>query len=255
MLLEVRNIYHHYAYNTLFKKIQKQILNNINLNIDYAQNTALIGPSGCGKSTLARIIAQIQKPTSGDILLNGIKVETKTLMQKRNFYKQVQILFQDPISSLNPRLNIFQSLQEPLINLFAIKNTQEQLQMILPFLDSLDLPKQILYYYPTMLSGGQAQRICIIRMLLVQPKFALLDEITSGLDYATQKKVLDLLVSLQCKNSSSFLFITHDISLAQEFCQNIILMQDGKIIEIITNQENFTSQLGNELINGYNHVL
>ncbi len=255
MLLELKNISHYYTYNNIFKTTKKQILKNINFTIDSSQNIALIGPSGCGKSTLAKIIVQLQTPKSGEIFLNNKKIQLKTLTQKREFYKQVQILFQDPISSLNPKINILQNLQEPLINLLSIKDKQEQLKKIIPIFTSLNLQKQILYYYPSMLSGGQAQRVCISRMLLIQPKLIILDETTSGLDYILQDKVMNLFLSLQKEHSSSFLFITHDISLAKKFCQNIMLMQNGEIIEIISNNQKFKSLLGQELLNSYESIL
>uniref|UniRef100_UPI0026F2E4F4 ABC transporter ATP-binding protein n=1 Tax=Helicobacter bilis TaxID=37372 RepID=UPI0026F2E4F4 len=197
MLLEVRNINHIFTYNTFFKKYTKQILNNVSFKMKQRENIALIGPSGCGKSTLAKIIAQLQKPQSGQILFNGKVVNLENLQQKKEFYKQAQILFQDPLSSLNPRYNVLEHLQEPLNHLLNIQSKSAQLQKIYPILEQLDLPNSILYHYPAMLSGGQAQRVCIARMLLIKPLFVILDETTSGLDYELQEEIWNLFLNMQ----------------------------------------------------------
>ena len=231
MLLEVCNISHEYSYYRMVRKYAKEILRDISLNIKISENIALVGPSGCGKSTLAKIIAQLQKPKKGCIKLHNTNVKLTTLAQRRQFYKQVQILFQDPLSSLNPRLTILDNLQEPLFHLLSLHTLESHLHIIIPLLDKLELPHDILYKYPMMLSGGQAQRICIARALLIKPKLIILDETTSGLDYDLQEKIWNLFTETQQKTQCSFLFITHDIQLARRFCSTFILMQNGKIVE------------------------
>lgn len=246
MLLTLKNLCFHYTYFHGFKKTKKQILSNINLTLQDNTNIALIGRSGCGKSTLAKLIAQLHKPKSGEILLYNQPIDTSTITKKRDFYMQVQILFQDPISSLNPRLSIFENLQEPLLYLLGMKDKRQRLERIYPLLDSLKLPRSILQSYPTMISGGQAQRICIARMLLIQPKLILLDETTSGLDYELQQEVWNLFLTLQQQTQCCFFFITHDILLARQFCQRLLLMQNNTIIEDIPSHERFQSTLGKE---------
>ena len=233
MLLEVDNISHSFTYNNLFRKKTSQILNNISFKIKQGENAALIGPSGCGKSTLAKIIAQLQKPTSGNIFFQNKPVILQNLSQRRTFYKHLQILFQDPLGSLNPRYNVLANLQEPLCNLLDIKDLDTQLQKIYPILELLSLPKQILYHYPQMLSGGQAQRVCIARILLIKPKFVILDESTSGLDYELQETIWNLFLDMQRTHNTTFLFITHDIILAHKYCQKLMLMENGNLIETI----------------------
>lgn len=247
MLLEVNNVTHIFTYNSLFEKHTKQIINNISFKIKQGENVALVGPSGCGKSTLAKIIAQLQQPKSGDILFFNKPVILKNLSQRRNFYKQVQILFQDPLSSLNPRYNVLENLQEPLRFLLNINDKTSQLQKIYPIFENLELPKNILYHYPMMLSGGQAQRVCIARMLLIEPLFAILDETTSGLDYELQHDIWKFFINMQKIHNTTFLFITHDILLARKYCKTIILMNDGSIIETIKANESFQSELGKEI--------
>lgn len=255
MRLEVCNINHTFTYNTFFKKHTKQILNNVSFKMKQGENIALIGPSGCGKSTLAKIIAQLQKPQSGQILFNGKAVNLENLQQKKEFYKQAQILFQDPLSSLNPRYNVLEHLQEPLNHLLNIQSKPAQLQKIYPILEQLDLPKSILYHYPAMLSGGQAQRVCIARMLLIKPLFVILDETTSGLDYELQEEIWNLFLDMQKTYNTTFLFITHDLILARKYCQRIILMEEGKIIEDLNTNDEFKSNLGKEFDACFHAVL
>ncbi|TLE09630.1 dipeptide/oligopeptide/nickel ABC transporter ATP-binding protein [Helicobacter bilis] len=255
MLLEVRNINHIFTYNTFFKKYTKQIPNNVSFKMKQRENIALIGPSGCGKSTLAKIIAQLQKPQSGQILFNGKVVNLENLQQKKEFYKQAQILFQDPLSSLNPRYNVLEHLQEPLNHLLNIQSKSAQLQKIYPILEQLDLPNSILYHYPAMLSGGQAQRVCIARMLLIKPLFVILDETTSGLDYELQEEIWNLFLNMQKIYNTTFLFITHDLILARKYCQRIILMEEGKVIEDLNTNDEFKSNLGKEFDACFHAVL
>lgn len=254
-MLEVNNISHSFTYSNFFKKKTLKILNNISFKIKQGENVALIGPSGCGKSTLAKIIAQLQKPTSGNIVFQNKPVILQNLTQRRNFYKHLQILFQDPLGSLNPRYNVLANLQEPLRYLLNICNLESQLQKIYPILERLSLSKNILYHYPAMLSGGQAQRVCIARMLLIQPKFVILDESTSGLDYELQEIVWNLFLEMQHTYNTTFLFITHDIILANKYCQKLLLMEKGNLIETINQNENFKSPLGRELMKCYEYIL
>ncbi len=255
MLLAVCNITHAFTYNKFFHKATKQILSNVSFQIQQGENTALIGASGCGKSTLAKIIAQLQKPQNGKILFHNKEVILRNLTQRQAFYKQVQILFQDPISSLNPRYNVFENLQEPLRYLLNIHDSNTQRQKIYPIFEQLGLPQNILYHYPVMLSGGQAQRVCIARMLLIQPQFVILDETTSGLDYTLQQTIWNLFLTMQQNHNTTFLFITHDIKLAYKYCQKIMLMDNGNLIETIHQNATFQSALGKEFMACYDAML
>lgn len=255
MLLEVNNISHSFTYNNFLRKSTLKILNNVSFTIQQGENVAIIGPSGCGKSTLAKIIAQLQKPTSGNIIFQNKPIILNNLAQRRDFYKQLQILFQDPLSSLNPRYNVLENLQEPLKYLLNINNKNTQMQRIYPILELMSLPQSILYHYPTMLSGGQTQRVCIARMLLIEPKFVILDESTSGLDYELQESIWNLFSDMQRKCNTTFLFITHDIILAHKYCQKLMLMENGTLIETIKQNDSFKSKLGRELMSCYNEML
>ena len=225
-LLEVRNLSHFYKKSFSSKK--HYILHDISFSLDYSSTLALMGASGSGKSTLAKAIAGIIK--SDSIILEGKKVVLNNLCQRRVFYKDVQILFQDVVSSLNPRLNVFENLKEPLIYLLGIKNKTTQYEMMESVLSQLGLRSEILHSYPPMLSGGEAQRICIASALLIKPKILILDESTSGFDYELQERVWNVLLELQKQNACSFIFITHDRNLAKRFCKEYLIMREGRII-------------------------
>ncbi|MGX3098565.1 ABC transporter ATP-binding protein [Helicobacter sp. 23-1046] len=184
------------------------------------------------------------------IYLNGERVESKALANpsaQKAFYKQVQILFQDPISSLNPRLTLRESLSEPLQNLLGVYEAREQEARILPLLARLHLESRLLDYYPAMLSGGQAARFCLARALLVRPKYVLLDEVTSGLDFALECEILGILQELQEEMGLGILLITHSVELARRWCERIYIMQNGEIVEEVRGDEPFSSDFGAEL--------
>ena len=184
------------------------------------------------------------------IYLNGERVESKALANpsaQKEFYKQVQILFQDPLSSLNPRLTLRESLSEPLQNLLGVYDTREQEARILPLLARLHLESNLLDYYPAMLSGGQAARFCLARALLVRPKYVLLDEVTSGLDFALECEILGILQEMQEEMGLGILLITHSVELARRWCERIYIMQNGEIVEEASANAEFRSDFGAEL--------
>ena len=184
------------------------------------------------------------------IYLNGERVESKALANpsaQKEFYKQVQILFQDPISSLNPRLTLRESLSEPLQNLLGVYEAREQEARILPLLARLHLESNLLDFYPAMLSGGQAARFCLARALLVRPKYVLLDEVTSGLDFALECEILGILQEMQEEMGLGILLITHSVELARRWCERIYIMQNGEIVEEASANAEFRSDFGAEL--------
>ena len=184
------------------------------------------------------------------IYLNGREItqrDVASLQKRREFYSQVQILFQDPISSLNPRLTLRKSLAEPLANLLGIFDTREQEARILPLLERLRLDSRLLEYYPAMLSGGQAARFCLARALLVRPRYVVLDEATSGLDEGLEGEILDFLGELREEAGLGVLLITHNARLARRGCERIYIMQEGEIIEEALASEPFVSDFGVEI--------
>lgn len=216
----------------LGKTTEQPIFSDINFTIDNNECVGLMGLSGCGKSTLARVIAGIAKQSSGEVQFKGKIVDLQNLAQRRAFYSSVQIIFQDPISSLNPRLTLMQSLAEPLVYLLSIHDQKAQMERIAPLLEGLGLDLAILQNYPAMISGGEAQRICLARALLVCPSLLLLDEATSNVDYLLSLRILDFLEYWQKIHPCAFLFITHNEVFVRRFCQRVLMMQKGNIVEV-----------------------
>ena len=251
--LVAHNVSKSYTRYTLFGKRQKRVLRGANLRLNAGECVALLGASGSGKSTLARAICALENldsELSAGIYLNGREItqrELASLQKRREFYSQVQILFQDPISSLNPRLTLRKSLAEPLQNLLGIFDTREQEARILPLLKRLRLDSRLLEYYPAMLSGGQAARFCLARALLTRPRYVVLDEATSGLDERLEGEILDFLGELQRENGLGVLLITHNARLARRVCGRIYIMQEGEIIEETLASEPFRSDFGVEI--------
>ncbi|OBV29774.1 hypothetical protein BKN38_01450 [Helicobacter sp. CLO-3] len=171
----------------------KPLLHGINLEIFPGEVVGIVGESGCGKSTLARLIAGLARPDTGCVRFCGAPLQVASTKQRRALYKELQILFQDPISSLNPRLRVWESLQEPLANLLGVRDKGAQFAMIAPIFEFLGLPLEMLESYPGMLSGGQAQRVCVAKIMLIEPKLLILDESTSSFDELLKRKVLRLL--------------------------------------------------------------
>ncbi|TLD80482.1 ABC transporter ATP-binding protein [Helicobacter sp. MIT 05-5293] len=232
MLLTFENVSFAYQKSRFLGKIIEQpIFSDINFCIDNNERVGLMGLSGCGKSTLARIAAGITRQDSGEVRFRGEIIDLENLTQRRAFYTQVQIILQDPISSLNPRLTLMQSLAEPLVYLLSIYDEKAQMERISPLLESLGLDLAILQSYPAMISGGEAQRICLARALLVRPSLLILDEATSNVDYLLSLRILDFLEQWQKIYPCAFLFITHNEHFIERFCQRVLVMQKGKVIE------------------------
>ena len=210
--------------NNLTKKYEKPVLEHLDFSIDEGEIVGIIGISGCGKSTLARLIAGIEKPSEGNLLYRG-----KLFDFKKN-RKDVQLIIQNPIESFSPRMKIKQFLYEP-YHYFYHLNKKEAMTAIKKILEQVGMDEVCLEKYPHELSGGQLQRISIARALIIQPQLLICDEITSSLDQVIQRDIIELLKQCVCKYHMSILFISHDLSLVHEFCNQIIVLDKGKIIE------------------------
>lgn len=198
----------------------------------------LVGESGSGKSTLAYTLLGIYTPTSGKIWFRGEEISKGNKRVPKAIKKEMQIVFQDPGSSLNPRRSIKQTLELPLKVHNVCKN-ENILKKIAALLEMVELPSDYMYKYPYGLSGGQKQRVAIARALAVEPSFAILDEPTSALDVSVQGKIISLLLNLHEKLDLSYLFITHDLSLMRNVASRIAIMYLGKICEIAPTSEFF----------------
>lgn len=209
---------------TVDKNKELKALKNINIRLKKGECIGIVGESGCGKSTLARIIVGIEKKTSGKIIFDDKEIDgiSKT--------KDIQMIFQSPLSSFSPRMKIIDYMWEPLRNYFKLSK-KESIPLITKSLVDVGLDETALEKYPYEFSGGQLQRITIARAIIIKPKLIVCDEITSALDVSVQKQILELLKKLQNDLGLSYLFIGHDLAVVQDISQKIVVMYMGEIVE------------------------
>ncbi len=206
-------------------------VDDVSFTINKGRTLGLVGESGCGKSTLGRAILRLHEPTSGDILFKNEKIlglSNQEMLEKR---ADMQIIFQDPFASLNPRMTIREILLEPL-NTHNIGTPSERLEKIYSLLEIVGLRKVVLNRYPHEFSGGQRQRIGIARALTLNPQFIVADEPVSALDVSVQSQVLNLISRLQEEFGISFLFISHDLAVVQHISHDVGVMYLGKLVEL-----------------------
>ncbi len=228
----------------------KKAVDDISISIDAGATHAIVGESGSGKTTIAKAIMGLTEVTDGDIRIldkDILKMEGK---EKLNFRKNYQMIFQDPFSSLNPRMRVGSIIKEGLSFLKPYMNTEETNECLKNVIENVGLEESSLYKYPHQFSGGQRQRIAIARVLVLDPKLLICDEPTSSLDVTVQKQVLDLLNEIQTKNQISYLFISHDINLVASISDTLSVMYQGKIVE-----SGKTSDIINNTSNDYTKKL
>ena len=246
LALNVRDLNFSYKIFSLFKNSQKPVLSGVNFALESGKALGVLGVSGSGKSTLAQILMQIYTPNSAQITFFGKKLCAKNLASRREIYRQMQIVFQDPLSSVNPQNSVFECIKEPLDYLFKFDKTQRE-NRVKEVLNFVGLSEDFLSKLALNLSGGQIQRVLIARALAVRPKVLILDESLSSLDTILQVKFIELLKRL--KSQLTLIFITHDIRLARILCDEIVLLDGGKIAEIIKPNSKMKSQIGRNLEN------
>lgn len=206
------------------------MLNNISLTINEGECHSLVGESGCGKSTLSRLILGLEKADNGQILFYGRNIHQKDKQFTRMLKKNMQIVFQDSFSSLNPRMLVQDIIAEPLRN-FQKMSSREEKKKIVICLEKVGLTAADMKKYPHQFSGGQQQRINIARAISTNPKFIIFDEAVSSLDATIKKQIIDLLDALKKEMNCSYLFISHDIEIAWKIADNISVMKKGNIVE------------------------
>ncbi len=233
-ILELKNVKVHFP---IKKGVLKhavgyvKAVDDVTLNIHQGRILALVGESGCGKTTLGRAIIRLINPTAGTIAFEGQNITGLSAKQMRPFRRKMQIIFQDPMSSLNPRLSIAATLTEPMAVHHIGQSKDERIDMAREMLKQVQLDPDYLWRYPHEFSGGQRQRIGIARALVLNPKFIVCDEITSALDVSVQAEVLQLLLQLQRDHDLTLLFITHNIGVVEFVSDEMAVMYDGKIVE------------------------
>ena len=206
-------------------------LKNINIDVFKGETLGLVGESGCGKTTLGRTILRLVDPVDGKILYDGVDITAKKGRQLKPWRKKMQIVFQDPHSSLNPRMRIGKALEEVLLVQKNARSAAEARKKALELLRKVNIGKDFYKRYPHELSGGQKQRVCIARALAVEPEFIVCDESVSALDVSVQAQVLNLLNDLKEEYGFTYVFISHDLSVVRHMSDRIVVMKDGEIIE------------------------
>ena len=230
LLFEIRNLEKKYKIDTgLFKKEYFYAVNKVSFKIFRNEIIGLVGESGSGKSTIGRLILKLIKKTDGDIYYKGKDLYKLTKLEEKTFRRETSIIFQDPRSSLNPRMKIYEIIEEPLIVHKIDKKLRKDIienSIINAGLDTTFLEK-----YPFELSGGQRQRVAIARAIVLNPDFIVADEPTSALDVSTQLQIIKLIKRLKNEKSLSVLFITHDLNVVGNISDRLIVLYRGKIME------------------------
>lgn len=208
-----------------------KVVDDVSFKIRKGRTFGLVGESGCGKTTLGRTILRLLEPTSGQIIYDGQDITQMNHQEMREMRKKMQIIFQDPYSSLNPRMTIGEIITEPM-NIHNVgANKKERLQMASDLLHRVGLPGDHLLRYPHEFSGGQRQRICIARALALKPEFIICDESVSALDVSVQAQVLNLLQDLQDEYNLTYIFISHDLSVVKYISDDLAVMNQGQFVE------------------------
>jgi oligopeptide/dipeptide ABC transporter ATP-binding protein len=224
------------------KRGSLKAVDGVTFSVKQGKVFSLVGESGCGKSTVARLVLKLMNPTGGQVLFRGNNVSGMKGESLRTFRKSVQIIFQDPFASLNPRMTVSATLSEPL-KIHAIVPKSEIRERVVSLLNSVGLQADALDRYPHEFSGGQRQRICIARALAVSPEVIVADEPLSALDVSIQAQVLNILQDLKKESNISFLFISHDLRVVQYFSDEVGVMYLGKIVENAADEDLFEKPL------------
>lgn len=233
-LLEVRNLEKEYYSNAGFfreKKVTKAV-NNVSFELYEGETLGLVGESGCGKSTLGKAILQLDKATRGSIFYRGKEISALSESKFKKFRKEIQIIFQDPYSSLNPRVLVGEAILEPIQVHNLYFNNKKRKERVLELLEQVGLDESFYNRYPHQLSGGQRQRVGIARTIALEPKLIICDESVSALDISVQAQVLNLLNDLKEKYQFSYLFISHDLAVVKFMADQLMVMNAGKIEEM-----------------------
>lgn len=211
-------------------------VDSVDLTIYEGETIGVVGESGCGKSTLGRCILQLIRPTAGNVLYRGEDITKLNKEQMRQMRRKMQLIFQDPYASLNPRMTVLELIMAPL-EAFGIGSMEERVQRVKEIMELVGMPENMMNRYPHEFSGGQRQRIVIARALVLNPEFVVCDEPVSALDVSVRAQVLNLIQELKKKKHLTYMFISHDLSVVKYISDRIAVMYLGRIVEIAEKNE------------------
>lgn len=244
-LMEVHNLKKWFPVKSGFfsnKSSYLKAVDDINLTIQRGETLGVVGESGCGKSTLARTIMMLIKPTEGEVIFDGKDITKMSQRELRKVRRDIQMIFQDPYASLNPRMRVKEILCEPII-IHTLGTKEEAVNKAEELLELVGLDKSSMEKYPHEFSGGQRQRICIARALVLDPKIIICDECVSALDVSIQAQIINLLVKLQKQLGLTLIFISHDLRVVRHISTKVAVMYLGKIVEYSSVDELFDNPL------------
>lgn len=217
-------------------------VDDVSFSLNKGETLGLVGESGCGKSTTGRAILRLQEPTDGEVFFQGENILGYNKKKMKDLRRNMQIVFQDPYSSLNPRMNVQHLIENPL-KMNGVKNAKERLERVKETMEIVGLEQRLLNAYPHELDGGRRQRIGIARALILKPSFIVMDEPVSALDVCIQAQILNLLIKLQERYDFAYLFISHNLSVVKHISDRIAVMYLGKIVEFGSYQTLFQKPL------------
>jgi len=243
-LLEIKNLKKWFpvkSHSLTGKRAYVKAVDDVSFSVEAGETLGIVGESGCGKSTLGRTMAKLLQPTEGGIIFDGADITRYENKQMRSVRRNMQIIFQDPYASLDPRMTIANIIAEPMDTMKTVKNSEERLGRVVELMEVCGINKAFLNRYPHEFSGGQRQRIGIARALSVMPKLIICDEPVSALDVSIQSQIINLLVDLRRRYNLTLIFISHDLGVVEYISSRVMVMYLGKIVESADKKELFSN--------------
>lgn len=244
-ILEVKNLKKYFPVESKVRVEPKSVkaVDDVSFDVYRNETLSIVGESGCGKSTTGRCLIGLNKPTSGEVIYNGKNIVGISDKEQRVLCKDLQMIFQDPYSSLNPRMTIGSILEEPLIIHKICKTKEERMQRVLDMFEKVGMRRDHYYRYPHEFSGGQRQRIGIARALILEPKLVVCDEPVSALDVSIQSQVLNLLAEVKKEMNITYVFISHNMSVVRYISDRVGVMYLGHLVELADTEELYNNPL------------